>query len=97
MKRHLKRRLACAAALALASSAAHATEGGGLGIYPDGLENFMSGALPPPGVHMLIYGGGARYDKLRGNDGERLPVPDFKVDVNAVSYTHLTLPTKRIV
>lgn len=74
MSRHLTRRLACATALALAGGVAHATEGGGLGIYPDGLENFMSGALPPPGVHMLVYGGGARYDKLRGNDGERLPV-----------------------
>lgn len=85
MSRHLTRRLACAAALALAGGVAQATEGGGLGIYPDGLENFMSGALPPPGVHMLVYGGGARYDKLRGNDGERLPVPDFKVDVNVLA------------
>ncbi|KAG1205406.1 hypothetical protein G6F35_011658 [Rhizopus arrhizus] len=62
-----------------------ATEGGGLGIYPDGLENFMSGALPSPGVHMLVYGGGARYDTLRGNDGERVPVPGFKVDVNVLA------------
>ncbi|MGS1106852.1 SphA family protein [Achromobacter anxifer] len=86
MNGHLKlRRLASATALALASAGAQATEGGGLGVYPDGLENFMSGALPPPGVHMLVYAGGARYDTLRGNDGQRVPVPGFKVDVNVLA------------
>lgn len=43
-------------------TAAHATEGGGLAIYPDGLENYLVGALPPPGVHALVYAGAARYD-----------------------------------
>lgn len=63
---------------------AQATEGNGLGIYPDGLENFMSGALPPPGVYGMAYVGGAHYDKLRGNDGTHIGPPDFKVNVAGV-------------
>ena len=30
-----------------------ATEGGSLGIYPDGLENYMSGALPSSGIYTI--------------------------------------------
>lgn len=63
---------------------AQAAEGGGLGIYPDGLENAMVGALPPPGIHAMVYGGMMRYDTLRGNDGASL-LNDFKVDVNVVA------------
>lgn len=69
--------------LALTCCAATASEGGGLAVYPDGLENYMVGALPPPGVHLLVYGGALRYDSLRGNNGQSL-VPDFKVRTNAV-------------
>ncbi|MGO3872089.1 MAG: hypothetical protein ACTJH7_18790, partial [Alcaligenes sp.] len=50
---------------ALGAGPAYAIEGNGLPIYPDGLENFMSGALPPPGVHLLMYGGAMRYDSVR--------------------------------
>lgn len=52
--------LALALALASASGIAHATEGGGLSVYPDGLENFMSGALPPPGVYGIACAGSLR-------------------------------------
>jgi hypothetical protein len=71
-------------ASALGPSAALAIEGGALPIYPDGLENYMVGALPPPGVHFLTYGGALRYDTLRGNSGESL-VRDFKVKVNMLA------------
>ncbi|MFZ1574382.1 MAG: hypothetical protein WAT36_03925, partial [Chromatiaceae bacterium] len=40
-----------ATALALATPAA-ATEGGG-GHYPNGAEDFMVGALPPPGTYFI--------------------------------------------
>lgn len=76
--------VAAAAALALAALQSHATEGGGLAAYPDGLESYMAGALPPPGIYPLVYAGAARYDKLRGNDGERIGPPDFKVNVGMV-------------
>lgn len=74
----------CLAGTIGASPGVHATEGGGLGIYPDGLENYFVGALPPPGVHFLLYGGAMRYDKLRGNNGQSL-LSDFKVDVNVLA------------
>jgi hypothetical protein len=70
---------------ALGAGPACAIEGNGLPIYPDGLENFMSGALPPPGVHLLMYGGAMRYDSVRDKNGDKLPIPDFKVDVAMVA------------
>lgn len=73
--------LACTACL---GTLAHATEGNGLAVYPDGLENFLSGALPPPGVHTLVYAGTSRYDKLLNNSGDHIGPPDFKVDVGLV-------------
>lgn len=70
---------------ALGAGPACAIEGNGLPIYPDGLENFMSGALPPPGVHLLMYGGAMRYDSVRDKNGDKLPIPDFQVDVAMVA------------
>lgn len=76
-------RAVCAMAFAMAAVPALATEGGGLTAYPDGLESFMSGALPPPGVHALVYAGAAHYDKLRDDAGHSAGPPDFKVNVAA--------------
>lgn len=81
----VKRSLAVVIGLSFISVAAMATEGGGLASYPDGLENFMSGALPPPGVHSLVYVGAAKYDKVRDNSGNEVPIPNFKVNVGVVA------------
>lgn len=70
---------------ALAGGAANATEGGGLPVYADGLENFMSGALPPPGVHWLSYAGALHYDKVRDASGDQIPIPGFKVNVGVIA------------
>jgi hypothetical protein len=59
-----------------------ATEGGG-SIYPNGAENFMVGALPPPGTYYLLYGSHYEADRLRDNAGNRVPI-DFKVKATAV-------------
>lgn len=79
------RQLAMAVGLSLASVCTFATEAGGLAIYPDGLENYLSGALPPPGTHFMVYAGAASYDKVRDNDGNQIPIPGFKVDVGVVA------------
>lgn len=79
----LKRLLGTVVCMA-AMHPAQATENGGLAAYPDGLENYMVGAMPPPGVHLLWYAGTMRYDRLRGNDGKSL-VPDFKVTANVLA------------
>lgn len=75
-----------ALALAMACACGHAcaTEGGGLGVYPDGLENFMSGALPPPGVYGIAYAGSLRYDTVRDGRGNAVQPADFGVRVDMV-------------
>ncbi|MEM5427715.1 SphA family protein [Cupriavidus oxalaticus] len=60
-----------------------ATEGGG-SIYPVGAENFSCCALPPPGVYGLAYGEHYSADSLRGNDGNEVPIPGFRVRSTAV-------------
>jgi hypothetical protein len=64
-------------------SATHvlAAEGGG-STYPGGVENFLVGAAPPPGLHWLTYGQIYRADKLKDKDGQTIPVPGFKVNAN---------------
>lgn len=79
------KRAMLALALSLACAGASATEGGGLGVYPDGLENYMAGALPPPGLYGIVYAGGAEYDTVRNHAGAALPIPNFKVKVGVVA------------
>lgn len=63
--------------------AAHATEGGGSS-YPMGAENYMSGAMPPPGLYGQLFVSHYEADNLRGNDGKKLPV-DFRVQANSIT------------
>ena len=63
------------------SSTVLATEGGG-GAYPNGAEDFMVGALPPPGTYFLNYLEYYRATSFRDKDGDRL-MPKFELDVVA--------------
>ncbi len=69
---------------------AYATEGGG-GAYPNGAEDFMAGALPPPGTYFLNYVDYYHASSLKDNHGDRL-VPDFDLDVavNVFRLVHVT-------
>jgi hypothetical protein len=52
----------------------YATEGG-LGVYPDGIDDFVMGALPPPGVYFLNYLAFvniSNYKDIRGPGGVKL-------------------------
>jgi hypothetical protein len=71
----------CALAAGTLSLVAHATEGGG-STYPAGVENFLVGAVPPPGFYMLGYGEVFSADTLKDNNGDSIPVPGFKVRAN---------------
>ena len=73
MKRAL---IAAAAALAVTSS--FATEGGG-SIYPVGTENYVCCALPPPGVYGMVFAQRYSADSVRGNNGQVVTPPTFKV------------------
>jgi hypothetical protein len=68
------------AALALAPPAA-ATESGG-GHYPNGAEDFMVGALPPPGNYFLNYLSWYSASSFRDGSGDRL-FTDFNLNVVA--------------
>jgi hypothetical protein len=58
-----------------------ATEGGG-GAYANGVEDFMTGALPPPGTYFINYLN--YYTASRFNDGNgNSVVPNFNVDAYA--------------
>lgn len=58
-----------------------ATEGGG-GAYPNGAEDFMAGALPPPGTYFKNYLTYYTASKFKDNNGNDL-IPDFKLKVVA--------------
>jgi hypothetical protein len=78
---------ACAvlAAVAMLCGTAHATETGG-SIYANGVENFLSGAMPPPGFYTVVYGTRYHATALRDNDGNDIAaaVGGFRADVTGV-------------
>jgi len=61
---------------------AYATETGG-GVYPNGAENFLGGALPPPGLYQLNYLTQYEADRFNDGNGHSGFLPDFKVRANA--------------
>ena len=71
----------------LASTSVTAKEGPDQ--YPNGSENFMTGALPPPGNYFINYLGYYQGD-YRDNKGNR--VPGLKVDAtfDAMRFIHVT-------
>ncbi|WP_437883252.1 SphA family protein [Pseudomonas sp. LRF_L74] len=60
-----------------------ASEGGGSS-YPMGAENYMSGALPPPGWYAQVYAQHYAADDLKGNDGHALDL-DFRLRATVVA------------
>lgn len=68
---------------ATAAQPANATERGG-SVYPPGVENFVCCALPPPGVYGMVYGQHYRADKVRGDAGQVVTPPTFKVRATTV-------------
>lgn len=69
--------------LLAAVQATHASEGGG-SIYQHGTENYMVGAIPPPGLYGIMYGNHYRADRMNNPQGDDLQIPGFKVRASAV-------------
>jgi len=65
------------------TGAALATEGGG-SIYPLGAEEYICCALPKPGVYGMLWGRHYSADKIRGNEGDVVSHPSFKVTASAI-------------
>ncbi|HWR90032.1 MAG TPA: transporter [Dissulfurispiraceae bacterium] len=73
------------------SENADATEFGG-GAYPNGAEDFMAGALPPPGTYFINYLTYYTADKFKGLKDPLGRDVDFSVDViaNTFRFIHVT-------
>jgi hypothetical protein len=74
---------ALVAGLALVGFAASASEGGGSS-YPMGAENYLTGAMPPPGFYTLAFINHYSADELKDDSGNTVPV-DFRVRATAIS------------
>jgi hypothetical protein len=72
----------------------HATEGGG-GAYPNGAEDFMSGAVPPPGFYVINYFDYYSADKFANKDGNN-GIPGFKLNVTADVLRFIHISDKQI-
>jgi hypothetical protein len=70
-------------ALAIFLPAVQATEGGGSS-YPMGAENYMTGAMPPPGFYGQIFAESYRADRLLDNRGQRA-VDDFHLSADVIA------------
>ncbi len=66
---------------------AQATEGGG-GAYPNGAEDFMAGAVPPPGNYFINYFNYYSADKFKGNNGP--PNLNLKVSADVLRFIKVT-------
>ncbi|SPC12417.1 SphA family protein [Cupriavidus oxalaticus] len=82
-----------ATTLVAASAACMATENGG-SIYPHGAENYMTGALPPPGLYGQVFASHYRADRLMDGDGNRVPV-DFSVRASAIAPRIVWVPGQK--
>jgi hypothetical protein len=74
----------------VAATSVQATEGGG-GAYPNGAEDIMSGAVPPPGTYFVNYFDYYSADKFTDRDGNS-SIPGFKLNVTAevLRFIHVT-------
>ena len=84
-----------AATLIGAALAANATEGG-LSVYPNGTENFMAGALPPPGLYGMVFGNHYEATQVNDNSGNNLNIPGFKVQANVVAARLAWVPGTKV-
>lgn len=75
--------------LVMTQGNAAATEAGG-GAYPNGAEDFMAGAVPPPGTYFLNYFAYYTADKFKIKDGPDVPDFDLNVIANTFRLIHVT-------
>ncbi len=87
-------KLMVVAVLLAVVSQSFATEGGG-GAYPNGAENFMAGALPPPGQYFVNYALFYGADDLRDGNGNSIPI-DFDLELYADVLRFINVTDKKI-
>jgi hypothetical protein len=78
----------------LSGQPALATEGGG-GAYHNGADDFMSGAVPPPGTYILNYFQYYSADKLTDNNGNDAR-PGFKLRATGDVFRFIHVTDKKL-
>lgn len=79
----------------LACGSAFALEG--VSAYPNGASNFMTGAIPPPGVYGVVYGKGYSADGVKDASGNDTPLPpDFNIRAYATSLDLVWVPGVKV-
>jgi hypothetical protein len=72
----------------------YATEGGG-GAYPNGAEDFMSGAVPPPGYYFINYFLYYNADEFNNKHGKNID-KNFDLDVVANTFRFIYITKQKI-
>lgn len=88
-------KLIAAASVLACITSVHATEGGG-SVYPHGVENFMSGALPPPGNYGMIFANSYSADRVNDSSGNNLNVPGLKIRANVIAPRFVFRPDVKV-
>lgn len=81
--------------LLTAAAAIHATEGGG-STYAHGTENFMVGAVPPPGLYGMVFTSRYSADEMNDPTGKDLGIPGFKVRATAIAPRLIWVPGVKV-
>jgi hypothetical protein len=82
-------------ALILSLCSVPVTWAGGSGAYPNGAEDFMAGAVPPPGTYLLLYSNYYSADRYKDDHGDNYgagPLADVDISVwaNVLRVLHVT-------
>lgn len=88
-------RATAAMALLAACVSAQATEDGGT-VYPNGTENFMAGALPPPGLYGMVFGNHYRATRVNDDNGHDLKIPGFKITADVLAGRLVWVPGTKV-
>jgi hypothetical protein len=75
--------IAAVSFLAFTANQTYALEAG-KSIYSHGAENYMVGVIPPTGFAGLLYGMHYSSDRLNDSNGDRVNIPNFKVEATGI-------------
>lgn len=78
--------------LALTTTDVSATENGG-NAYPNGVEDFMAGAVPPPGTYFLNYFSYYTANDFKDSNGN---TTDFDLNVTAITFRFVHITDKKV-
>lgn len=89
------RKMLAISVLGLLSAHTFALENG-ISAYPNGVENFMAAAVPPPGVYELLYATHYHADRLNDKNGDNLDIPNFDVTTNVIAARSVWVSEQKI-